>query len=731
MTIDKIKKGAVVVLMTTSDDKKRAYKELAFRMGFNLLALDELGIANEKTPEESGTNVENAKEKLVAFLKMFKASSAVDPVEVVKNPLSNNYKNPEHLKQKDVWFMVEDSSFVFDLGDKELTEEFTKKAVELVSEHLSEEAMEILKPCLTSINGQDVGFPNVNYKDIVEKLPGGFPQFMDIIYKAQKEVGHTGHMKVNTTVHVAAANLKTGEVIEATEHVESLWMKEDHYRWLFDELKPGDALDTSSVQIPLNQPNNDSKSLQEILDDKPEYAKQIHYHRQTALDSITDIPKSARSSRVINRKQRKIELAVVRPEHLEGGDPEVNIKPSIFTDKANGDKMKISAIRDDKDLLKNSEHHVMDLADAFLLQPSDDDVANLELLTRFSIDAMTHPESMRKEIIVDNESGKFDKALKVFTEATKNGAHFGQFPFKVARTEDEKYSLIKLASRKLKRTFEIDRTQREFPESDIKRVPQDDIFTLAIFGGHANNSEQDVAKAKDLAYHAASQGWRIVTGGGIIDGPMGAAYTGFVQYHLDQLQEDIIDNGKIHYAERLGINKFITEPDGKYDAEKIIKNAPGLLEELAEEGKIPRDLFYAHSTDYLIKAESATKKPPAGITYYECGNIERRMDLGLIPGADAFDIEFGSIGTVQELNRVLRDTDKPVVMTERELKNYESTLDIHNIDIKGMKTKPDGTQVQRITVAKSNIDALNIEADNFYQRVRESKANDGELSLSA
>jgi hypothetical protein len=261
---------------------------------------------------------------------------------------------------------------------------------------------------------------------------------------------------------------------------------------------------------------------------------------------------------------------------------------------------------------------------------------------------MTHPESQQKSVIVDNRDGSFNAALEAISDKSRIGAHFGSMPLRVVHEGGNLERAIESEKSRQLRNYKVDLSLSTTRENKVTSVPDDDVFTVSIFGGHANESEEYKQEARELGYACAKNGWRVVTGGGVLEGPMGAVYEGYMQFYLDKFRAQKDEYPTISRQ----FKQFeVAGPGGKtiYSAEKIIKNNDALLEQLVEIGLIPRDKFFAYSTEYLVKAESATKRPPAGVTYSDTGNIQRRIRELQSPNVHASVYTYGSYGSDEEL----------------------------------------------------------------------------------
>jgi predicted Rossmann-fold nucleotide-binding protein len=227
----------------------------------------------------------------------------------------------------------------------------------------------------------------------------------------------------------------------------------------------------------------------------------------------------------------------------------------------------------------------------------------------------------------------------------------GDLPFHIANTDKELEHHLRVTKDVKQRAPRIDTSmasatlrKQALPEL----VPHDGIFTVFVGGGHANNSKRDMEDATAFGYYCASQGWRIVTGAGSVEGSMGAIHTGFIQYHLDRLQtENVLGDFKT----TLDLQYKLGSSD-EYDAEKLILQNPNLIEQMANQNLIPRIMFYGYSMKPLLEMESPSGAQPPGITYFDAGNRARRLQGLLAPGTKIFLP--GSIGTDEEFEETVK-----------------------------------------------------------------------------
>ena len=85
----------------------------------------------------------------------------------------------------------------------------------------------------------------------------------------------------------------------------------------------------------------------------------------------------------------------------------------------------------------------------------------------------------------------------------------------------------------------------------------------------------------------------------------------------------------------------------QFDTEDLILQYPQLLNDLADLGYIPRDMFYAYSTQPLIDMESPNQQWPCATFCQDTGNRVRRLDGLMSTGTKIFMP--GATGTDEEI----------------------------------------------------------------------------------
>ncbi len=648
-------KGSVLILTTSSPDKRDIYRELFsshardkdHHAGLDLYFTDSgaLGIVPRKTPEQTGEYNGNLDEKSKQQLAILQ-----DPTiqQNIRLKLKNGRDNEFDAEKVNIIGMTEDSGWELKFDNSKIQKQFIEKIIEKLRPELREKDNWLIDKL------HETGFPGPNLKPIQEHLEGGFDKLMTMIYDTAEEL-NIKKLKFSNSANISFSSPRLGKVYNKTfESGGTLITREEYGEKLLDT-KRGDAINSNFIHIADGQKdnaqNNITSLIQQGLHTKSSSELPANYARRDIAEYMQNLVGKRRSSR--QERKRHVNVAFVTPESLHD-KAHAHDTAGLPNDYA------ITSVPTIKQLLNNPHEKMFDDADVIVLVPTNGNRPNNHLhsdpnyglLLNFIVTGETDPESMNVPIVLDNRSGGFNASLELITDAFAQGRLMGERPFYVATTNEELKDTLVLLKDLKQRSPHIKKInfqeQIKSEKSKIKKVPNDGVFTLFVGGGHANNSKRDLDDAQSFGYQCAKQNWRIVTGGGSLEGSMGAIHTGFIQYHLDQLQNKN-DKKTQDYKEK--IKEFIL-PSGKYDAEEVISKKPELLEEMAEKNLIPRDKFWCYSMKPLLEMESPSGNPPPATTYFEAGNIIRRLDGLLSPGAKIFLP--GSIGTDHELEETIK-----------------------------------------------------------------------------
>lgn len=645
-------KHSLLILSTSSPDKREIYRGLfsshgkkEHHAGLELYYTDSgaLGIAPRKTAEMTNTYKGNLWEKAYQQLLYLQNTEYQERIRLKLDSHGQNFKADE----VNIVGMTEDSGWSIDFKDDAQKAQF----IDIITREMKPKLRERDSWLLDKLH--ESGFPGPNLKPIQEHLEGGFHALMEMIYDAADEM-NMKEIRYKGSNNVCFVSPRLGKMF-AKEFVMTghLLTREEYEARLLDTHK-GEAINSNFVHVPDDQAEGKQETLDVLIrkgiHSKSTFDLPASYTRREVTEYLQGLIGKRRSSRT--ERDRSVNVAWVDPDAMDGNYSHIRINelPPI-------NDLKISKVTATTRLRDYAHLKPFHDADAIVLIPkeikeNDNQLhsdPNYRMLLNFVVTAETDPESMGVPLVLDNRTGRFDKALELISDAFAQGRLMGDTPFYVANTTQELEADLRLIKDIKQRAPIIkkvaDTKESRVKSAPLKTVPNDGVFTVFIGGGHANNSKRDLEDAKSLGYKCAANGWRIVTGGGSIEGSMGATHTGFIQYHLDRLQERMDPS-------LTPLVPYIDPKTNRYDAETIIKQRPEILEKMAEDGLIPRDMFYAYSMKPLLEMESPSGEKPPAITYYEAGNRVRRIDALLAPGTKIF--MHGGIGTDEEFEETVK-----------------------------------------------------------------------------
>jgi len=644
---------SLVVLGTSSPDKRDKFRTMASVLdmsedqktgGVNFFFTDSgaLEIVLAKTPEMKGTYQGNLDEKIVQIF-----DTITEQENTIRTKLTEDNNGQFDRKTVNIIGMVEDSGWSLDFKNEDEKNSFFKELRKELETELRPEAHWLMDKM------EDEGFPGPNLKPFQEHLAKGFTGLMKVIYdSAEKaDVNELGYSSFSS-VGIVSTNL--GKAWSKTFKSKGKMLPRDELRDKMLEVEDGEAINSDFVHVPNGQAEGKNETIDELREklltrlDKDVPAD---FDRRKFMEFVRDIIEPRRST--AKERKRPVNIAYVTNDFLNDGNEKDKFVPMLRD-------YHIVNVSTRKELLDEPHKKIFGEADVIILEPMDYKKRgnnlqidpNHQLIEDFAVTKEIDPKSRMTPIIVDNRTGKFDPALKLVTDRFREGRSIGDFNMHVAETEDQIFGLLREQKNIMQRRPQINNKEYKKKYDDVKdieKAPDDGRFTLFVGGGHANNSKRDVEDAFKLGYHAASKDWRLVTGGGMLEGSMGATHTGFVQYHLDQIGPKELTEKISEDTQKELISFYENGGNKKYNAEKILQNNPKLIDELADKDLIPRDLFYGYSMDSLLKMESPTGNFPPAITSQDTINEERRLTGLLAPGNKIFLP--GSVGTDKEITR--------------------------------------------------------------------------------
>lgn len=641
-------RGSLLILSTTSPDKRTIFRKLFTLLGIHdnprlgirqkagvdLFFTDSgsVNIVPTKTSERTLDFHGNLDEKAVQQLGILKDADG----DIRKQLVQTKEFDPETIK---IMGMTEDSgvSLVFETPEGEPDREKKRLFIEKVTALISDRIRDRDKPWLVEHlatreleDPSDSGFPGVNLHPLQNYL-GGYPALLEVIYTAAEQAGVQNLRFKNTSV-VSFANPATEKIYTKTFVSYGRLLTREEYQRKLEESNGEAVVNIDFTQIYDNQKNGTQKTMEGMRDNVLVSTSQrlpVDYPRREMVAWLQEI--IGRRTLPLGRFA-DFDVGFVSP-YTRNQEEQVRSFRTIMPG------LRKVLVPGKDDLLSNPHAKFFDDADAVVLMPNGyqkkegelQHDPNIELVLGAIVVAQTDPQSMCKPVILDNRSRKFSPVLKIVQDAFMQGRLLGDLPFFVAHTRGEMrrhlkevQTMVRLAPRINKRE-----SQRELPE--VMQIPPDGVFTLFIGGGHENNTKQDLEEAFDLGYQCAKNGFRIVTGAGSVEGSMGATHTGYIQYHLDQIQNDKMayamdaigrefnKRGNVQYDEE-SIREVVNEVQRQSQNADLISQisdlkAGGLVEELAKNllndpGILPGEQLSRKSWEIMQLKQTLEALPP-------------------------------------------------------------------------------------------------------------------------
>ncbi len=593
------------------------------RKGVNL-SLVPLGAADRvtrETKEMTGRFDGNNAEKAVQVART---------LAIHDRDLRQTFADSEFAKKMNPMGLVEDSGFYLELGREKETA-FLKEMHRLLfsgetpllgadDEWLFESA------------GQS-GFPGPNLKPLQEKLPGGFPQLMGLIYDAAEAIGVDAlpYRMVSTFTIVSP---RLDEEYTKVCKAGGTFLNRAEFQKRLDSIPNGEVFNARFLMVPDGQMGK-AKTFAELGDalfEKSSNELPAEDPRRMFFEwLITEVVGSRPAA---SNHNTPIRMASVGGPHT-GGLTDVNLR---------------SAPKD-IDLLGHPQALDFGEVDAVLASPIENDAKtsvedpNLVLLTRMWVRKQL-PVYMGTPFIVDNRDGGFDRALSVFTKMSRDGQLASEIPLLWVANDDAQLETFMQRTRDLVNDrpalsrATVDAHQSGFPTHNRTLIPLHDKPDVFIASGHATESGHAVSEADRITRFVTDRA-RIITGGGWDKGGMGATHAAFIRHHLERA----ISERKLNSDTMAKLDSYI-DAQG-LDVHKLLKHMPGLVDHLARHGVIPARDFLGSSTQDFLLMEAPDGRLPPGTDYVDAGNIARRLEVLLSAGA--VTVLQGSIGSLEEI----------------------------------------------------------------------------------
>jgi hypothetical protein len=653
-------KTPAVILGTSSPDKRTDFSRLFNTLsdgsatgahGVNLVYTHTgaLGITPNNVPEKQGDYALHVTKKAEALAQQIAHHEA---------SIRNRFKGSgikDHATMPLV-SMTEDSGWEIAFDNERQKRTFLNAVSALLADHFRPEDRKWLFNHITD------AFPGPNLKPFQEHLRGGLNELMHVIYDAADASGIAQPLRYTNHVHVAFSVTEREKQHSLTKSFQSsgTLVERSQFEKIVQNIKVGEAINSDNIHIPDGQDIDVPCTFAEM--GKARFSTHSSvlpcaFGRRQCVEWLQE----RLGTQPAHEHLPELHIAYVSPSLFEGTRTEISADTEDFLSAALPSReVQVVRVPTRSELRDYPTVRMLNGSDMIVLSPDTPEKhggltydPNLMLANYIAVSTLTDPLSMGKPVLLDNRSGGFNHVLEIYRHGFATGRFAGEFPFLVADSDEELQTLIAQQAEILGQV-KVKSWDRKHsantPSKAITLVPEDGVLSVFVAGGHANNNKQDRNDAHALGHYLAEQGIRIVTGGGQIEGSMGGVHTGFIQYHLDRLKADVTKVNALDDETRQTLASCITrDARGReiYNAETLIEHHSDLLNQLAECGHIPRDMFYAYSTQPLIDMESPNHEVPCATFYQDTGNRVLRLDGLMATGTKIFMA--GSSGTDEEI----------------------------------------------------------------------------------
>jgi len=802
----KLPAGSTIILSTTSPDKRAEYETIFKRFDVNFIFLDDLGLSPQKTDEMTNTYGGNLMQKATEVSKALHENMEAIKDRLGKMGIDTSKPIVGMVEDSGVSFYPKDKKYrdTFKLKFKELIDhkihhEFDKNphlrartfpgmSDDQIDNYLYNTFCN--SEWMTNIVSDDP-LPGPNYKPIFETLQGGIREIFDTMYEAMRQVAETPEekqavdddrvlrFKNHCSIMLVEPHAQPQGKITAMDIVggdSKGWIRsQKEMDELFAErakpknvaLKAGEFF-TGDMLIPDGQLDTSNHSQQQLIKEGMLWTKNQKRANYYRLDAAGELLKKyhlpiARKYQYKERVENKDPVDVMV---LHGGAQQPKLAGE-FIKKLKDQHFDILQMPSQKELLENPNARLMGAADIVFLMPGENssDMENAQLILGAAVDKQVMPSAKEKTIVVLNPlnkegAGAFDPALKMLRHAKisglKNGLsevnHIVEYdpeafagPGGAQALYEQVQEILRQESERKKHRFKANppiRTDNEITSDQFEPLPQDGTFTIFVAGGAANEYPEFKAPANQLGRFIYDQGWRLVTGAGQKDGPMGAVHSGFVEAYLHQslsvpdkneaskkiIKEiknrrekvrDLVAREITNYAndkhligdtatkfhEKIMEAVFSDAPDAEY----LASNFPDLLLKLLQPDGESRQFYKAmgslkergtmigYSMPPVLISEGPGKWP-MGMIGHHAGNMQRRMYEMLQSSAHVFLA--GGQGTYQEL------VESAKMAIEMNLERKQAGLEPKPICILDQQAYKDGVYDKDGTVFRPVLEAI-------------------------
>lgn len=554
-------KGSLLILSTTSADKRDAFRKLFTSLGIDAesdvlgvkssgvdLSFTHSGLVNvvpSKTPEVTGSYDGNLDEKARQQIDIL---GQPDMMASIRAQLGRgNRFDPATVR---IMGMTEDAGFSLLFEDPAKRQAFIDNVKKIIlpddrSKAVIRDEDRWLVDQLESDSGKtdphDSGFPGANLHPLLERL-GGFNKLMEVVYEAAEQADIQQDLRFRYTTHVSFTDPQERKICSKQYSGEGKLLNRREYEERLLSTKDLGAINPDFVQVFDRQGPGNAQPLDRLKEQgimvRSSEDLPADFPRRKMVEDLQQLV----GKREVDGAKKGFNVAFDMPGARETGE-EIDAKVPVIPG------MRFRELPSREELLRNPSAKYFDDADVVVLVPkrirhNDQELyndPNLGLVLDAIVMAEIDPQSMSKPIILDNRSGRFDAVLSIIKDEFIHGRLIGEMPFYIADSDDKMRTYLKEVqtitgqSPKIKKLEASDAPAQEMPEP--ANIPDDGVFSVFIGGGHNNNNKRDLEEANKLGYLCAEKGYRIVTGAGSIEGSMGAVHTGFIQYHLEQIKD--------------------------------------------------------------------------------------------------------------------------------------------------------------------------------------------------
>ncbi|MBY0406695.1 MAG: hypothetical protein K2Q01_03315, partial [Rickettsiales bacterium] len=441
-------KRSLLVLTTSSPDKRDEYralfnglgKDAKHYAGLDLFFIDSgsVTIPPSKTAEQNSHYGKNLGEKLQQQLLTLSDPEVQKTIRAQLSPAPMNEFDPQKIKMRG---MTEDSGMELTFKDKGAESRFIEKLGETLAPKLRKADKWLLK----RIN--ETGFPGPNFKPLQERLNGGFHELMTMIYDVAERVGEKD-LRFTQTVNVAftlpAQDGQPAKYFEMEPYKASgKLLTRDEYGKRIQGMHSGQAININFVQVFDGQKTDKPETVDMLIENglhtKETQALPVEYARRDVTLYLQKLIGKRKST--AHERDRAVNISFINPDVVDHGD-----RSGVRTELFDVNDYKPTGVYSRAELMRMPKLRTLNGADVIVLQPKATEHhdnalrsdPNLGLLVSGIVTVETEPEAHGVHLVVDNRTGRFDKALEVISDASAKGRFpIVRMPYDVVKTDEE------------------------------------------------------------------------------------------------------------------------------------------------------------------------------------------------------------------------------------------------------------------------------------------------------